>query len=286
MTAEIPVAGAGNAVPVGELGLRDAVVLVTGGARGVGRGVSEVFLRAGARVVVCGRTEPESVPVVAGNRAEFRTCDVRDPDQVAELVATTAARYGRLDVVVNNAGGAPFSLAAQASPRFHSRIVELNLLAPLLVSQAAFPVLHEQEHGGAIVMIGSVSGLRPSPGTAAYGAAKAGLASLTASLAVEWAPKVRVNALAVGLVRTESAHLHYGDDAGIAAVSRTVPLGRLAEPAEIGACAAFLASPLASYVTGATLTVHGGGERPAFLDAATANHAVPDGAAANSRESR
>ncbi|MBO0849298.1 MAG: SDR family oxidoreductase, partial [Pseudonocardia sp.] len=101
-------------------------------------------------------------------------------------------------------------------------------------------------------------------------AAKAGLENLTASLAVEWAPKVRVNALAVGMVRTERSHLHYGDSDGIAAVERTVPLGRLASPAEVGACAAFLASPLASYVTGATLAVHGGGERPAFLAASNA----------------
>jgi NAD(P)-dependent dehydrogenase (short-subunit alcohol dehydrogenase family) len=117
-------------------------------------------------------------------------------------------------------------------------------------------------------MISSVSGHRASPGTAAYGAAKAGLDNLTASLAVEWAPAIRVNSLAVGMVRTEQAHLHYGDAEAVAAVGRTVPLGRLAEPEEIGNCVAFLASPLASYVSGATLVVHGGGEAPAFLAAA------------------
>src|SRR5207248_4400575 len=133
---------------------------------------------------------------------------------------------------------------------------ELNLLAPLLVSQAANAVMQSQSEGGAIVMVSSVSGHRPSPGTAAYGAAKAGLDNLTASLAVEWAPKVRVNSLVVGMVRTESAHLHYGDADGVARVAATVPLGRLAEPDEIGACAAFLASPMASYVSGATLLAH------------------------------
>ncbi len=113
-----------------------------------------------------------------------------------------------------------------------------------------------------------MSGVRPSPGTAAYGAAKAGLLSLTQTLAVEWAPKVRMNAITAGMLRTEQAHLHYGDEAGIAAVAATVPLGRLGEPGDVGDACLFLASPLASYVSGANLLVHGGGERPAFLGAA------------------
>ncbi|MBO0873039.1 MAG: SDR family oxidoreductase [Pseudonocardia sp.] len=245
-------------------GLDGAVVLVTGGARGVGAGIACSFARAGATVVTCGRNAPQA-PV-----AEFLECDVREPEQVAALVAEVVARHGRLDVLVNNAGGAPPAPAADASPNFHAGVIRLNLLAPLLVSQHANAVMQAQDDGGAIVMVGSVSGRRPSPGTAAYGAAKAGLENLTASLAVEWAPKVRVNALAVGMVRTERSHLHYGDSDGIAAVERTVPLGRLASPEEVGACAAFLASPLASYVTGATLAVHGGGERPAFLAASNA----------------
>jgi len=245
-----------------ELDLDGAVVLVTGGVRGVGLGITRAFLAAGAVVVTCARRPTE----VEG--ASFVSCDVRDADQVAALVSGIVADHGRLDVVVNNAGGAPFALADKASPRFHAKIVELNLLAPLLVSQAANEVMQKQDSGGAIVNVSSVSGRRPSPGTAAYGAAKAGLDNLTSSLAVEWAPKVRVNALAVGMVRTEQSHLHYGSEAGIEAVARTVPLGRLASPDEVGACAVFLASPLASYVSGATLVVHGGGEAPAFLTAA------------------
>ena len=260
---------------LGGLRLDDAVVLVTGGVRGVGAGIARTFLRAGATVVTCARREPEA-PVSAGGRdAEFVACDVRDPDRVQTMVDDLVGRHGRLDVLVNNAGGSPYAEAGTASERFHAKVVELNLLAPLLVSQLANGVMQDQAAGGAIVMVGSVSGTRPSPGTAAYGAAKAGLASLTQSLAVEWAPKVRVNGLAVGLVHTEQSELHYGDAAGVARVGATVPLGRLAEPAEIGACALFLASPLASYVTGSTLTVHGGGERPAFLAAAgSADHAV------------
>jgi NAD(P)-dependent dehydrogenase (short-subunit alcohol dehydrogenase family) len=246
-----------------DLGLDGAVALVTGGARGVGRGIADVL--------VCGRTEPDE----PGTGLVFRACDVREPDDVAALVAWIVAEYGALDLAVNNAGGAPFSPAADASPRLHSKIVELNLLAPLIVAQTANAVMQQQASGGSIVMVSSVSGHRPSPGTAAYGAAKAGLDSLTSTLAVEWAPKVRVNSVVAGMVRTEQSHLHYGDEDGIAAVGRTVPLGRLADPREIGTCVAFLASPLASYVSGSTLTAHGGGEMPAFLSAANPDAAIP-----------
>ncbi|MDC3725820.1 short chain dehydrogenase [Rhodococcus rhodochrous] len=251
-----------------DLGLDGAVVLVTGGVRGVGAGISRVFLRAGATVVTCARNEPEQPITVDGRTTEFLPCDVRDPEKVAELVDGIVARHGRLDAVVNNAGGSPYALAADASPKFHAKIVELNLLAPLLVAQAANAVMQKQETGGSIVNISSVSGSRPSPGTAAYGAAKAGIDSLASSLAVEWAPKVRVNSVVVGLVDTEQSHLFYGDEEGVAAVGETVPLGRLATPDDIGNCAAFLASPLAAYVSGSTLTVHGGGERPAYMAAA------------------
>lgn len=248
------------------LTLDGTVALVTGGVRGVGAGISTVFRDAGATVIACARRAPdEPAPGI-----EFAPCDVRDATAVATLIEGIVERHGRLDTVVNNAGGSPFALAAEASPNFHAKIIELNLIAPLLVSQVANRVMQRQESGGSIVMISSVSGSRPSPGTAAYGAAKAGIDNLTASLAVEWAPKVRVNSIVVGMVETASSHLHYGSADGVAAVARTVPLGRLATPADIGNCAAFLASPLAGYVSGARLEVHGGGERPAFLAAADA----------------
>ena len=128
-----------------------------------------------------------------------------------------------------------------------------------------------QEDGGSIINIASVSGRRPSPNSAAYGAAKAGLLNLTETLAVEWAPKVRVNAVTAGMVRTEQAHLYYGDEAGIAAVGATVPLGRMADPADVGDVCLFLASSLARYVSGAEIVVHGGGEKPAYLGASTAS---------------
>lgn len=237
------------------------VVLVTGGTRGVGLGVVRAFIKAGAHVVTCGRSEVDS-------EVRYVRTDVRDPSQVDTLVSTIVDEYGRLDVVVNNAGGAPPAPAATASPRLHAKIIELNLTAPLHVSQRANAVMQQQDSGGAIVMIGSVSGTRPSPGTAAYGAAKAGLTSLATSLAVEWAPKVRVNTVVVGPVDTELSSVHYGDEAGVAAVGATIPMGRMATPADVAEACLYLAA--ASYVTGSTLTVHGGGERPAFLDASNA----------------
>jgi NAD(P)-dependent dehydrogenase (short-subunit alcohol dehydrogenase family) len=119
------------------------------------------------------------------------------------------------------------------------------------------------------VNVASVSGVRASPNTLAYGAAKAGLLNATKTMAVDFAPKVRVNAVVVGLVVTEQAHLFYGDEAGIAAVGATVPLGRMADPTDVADVCVFLASPLARYVSGAEVLVHGGGEKPAYMDAAS-----------------
>ena len=254
------------------LDLAGRVVLVTGGARGVGRGIAEKFLEAGAVVVICGRNRPDVLPAGGGETAVFLAGDVREPDQVDTVITAMVHRLGRLDVVINNAGGSPYAEAATASPRFSAAIISLNLLAPLLVAQRANRVMQEQPEGGSIVNIASVSGMRPSPGTAAYGAAKAGLINLTQSLAVEWAPKVRVNSVTAGLIRTEQAHVHYGDEDGIARVGQTVPLGRMGSPSDIAGACLFLASPLAGYVSGANLVVHGGGERPAFLAESNAPH--------------
>lgn len=241
------------------LDMTDRVVLVTGGSKGIGRAIAAAYLEAGARVVTCARSAAEPM---AGVR--HLTCDVRDADAVTAMIDDIVSTEGRLDVAVNNAGGAPYALAADASPRFHDLILGLNLTGPLVAMQAANAVMQRQERGGAIVNISSISALRPSPGTAAYGAAKAGLDSLTRSLAMEWAPKVRVNAINVGLCRTELTGEHYGDDESVATIERTIPLGRMARPGEVGNLALFLGSDLASYVSGAAVACHGGGEPPIF----------------------
>ena len=247
------------------------VVLVTGGAKGVGRGITEAFLANGAKVIICGREQPSQLPSVNGNTATFIAADVRDAAAVDALFAAIAQQHGRLDVLVNNAGGSPFAMADKASPRFHEKIFALNLLAPLHFAQKANALMQAQAEGGSVIFIGSVSGLRPSPGTAAYGASKAAVLSLVQSLAVEWAPKVRVTAVSPGPVLTEQADLHYGDAAGVAAVAKTIPMQRLANPSDIGNTCVWLGSPGAAYVTGTNIVLHGGGERPAFLDAAAVN---------------
>jgi NAD(P)-dependent dehydrogenase (short-subunit alcohol dehydrogenase family) len=243
-------------------------VLVTGGTKGIGRAIAEAFLAAGDHVVVCARNAPDALPRSGAASAEFMACDVKDLESVKVLLAGIAQRHGRLDVLVNNAGGSPSADAATASPRFHESVIRLNLLAPLNLAQAANAQMQQQSDGGVIVFIGSIAALRPSPGTAAYGAAKAAVLSLVSSLAVEWAPKVRVVAVSPGLVRTEQSHLHYGNEAGIAAVGATIPAGRMAEPADIANACLFVASSQAAYMSGTNLLLHGGGERPAFLGAA------------------
>jgi NAD(P)-dependent dehydrogenase (short-subunit alcohol dehydrogenase family) len=243
-------------------------VVITGGTRGIGAGIARAFLEAGASVLVCGRTPPadeSELPAADGRRARYFSADVRDPDQVGELIAAAADAFGRVDVLVSNAGGSPPAPAATASPRFHSKIIELNLIAPLHCAQAANAVMQEQDDGGSVIMIGSVSGVRPSPGTAAYGAAKAGLQHLVTSLAVEWAPRVRLNSVVPGFVATDAAASHYGDAEKAAAVASSVPLQRMATAADVAAACLFLASPRAGYISGASLLVHGGGEPPAFL---------------------
>lgn len=256
--------------------LSGQVSVVTGGTRGIGRAITERLLGAGSEVVVCGRNEPseDDLPTGAGQdgttrRAVFVAADIRDADQAKAVVTATVDRFGRLDVLVNNAGGSPEAPAATASPRFSAAIVTLNLLAPLYCAQAANAVMQEQDEGGSIVNIGSISGMRPTPGTAAYGAAKAGLVNLTTTLAIEWAPKVRVNTLSAGLIATEAADDHYGGAEGLAAVARTIPAGRLGTPADVASMCLVLASPAVSgYLTGANVLAHGGGEWPAYLGAA------------------
>ncbi|MFF9542494.1 SDR family oxidoreductase [Streptomyces albidoflavus] len=245
--------------------MSDRVVLVTGGARGVGAGITEVFLEAGARVEICGRSAPEELSAPPDAGVCFTQVDVREPEEVAAWVDDVVRRHGRVDVAVNNAGGAPFADFVDASPRFHRRITDLNFLAAVYVSQAVFPVMAAQEEGGVVLNVTSISARRPSPGSAVYGAAKAAVESLTGSLAMEWGPQVRVNAVSCGLVATPGATGHYGDAEQTARMAATIPRGVFARPRDVGAVCALLASPLAAHVSGAVVNVDGGGEWPAFL---------------------
>lgn len=244
------------------LDLTGQVAIVTGGTRGLGNAIAKALVKAGCETIICGRTAPET----QAEGVEFIKADVRDPDQASSLVEAVVARFGRIDILVNNAGGSPSADAATASPRFVDAILKLNLVGPLYMAQAVYPHM-AKAGGGSIINIASVSGARPSPGTAIYGAAKAGLLNLTQSLAQEWgADNVRVNAIIAGLMITESAEATYGDAQAQAAVARSMPLGRMGSGDDLAGAVLWLCSPLANWVSGARIQVDGGGERPYFLD--------------------
>jgi NAD(P)-dependent dehydrogenase (short-subunit alcohol dehydrogenase family) len=241
--------------------LTGRVIVVTGGTRGIGRAIAARYATAGARVLVCARHDPPD----PDPRVAYVSGDVREPSTAEAVIGAAVRRFGRLDILVNNAGGAPSVPAADASPNLVTAVVRLNLLAPFFMAQAANAVMRVQDGGGTIVNIGSVSAIRPAPGTAVYAAAKAGLVTLTRALAIEWAPAVRVNCVTAGLVHT-TGH-RYGDEAALAAVAATVPLRRMATPEDIADACLLLGSPLAGYITGAELVVDGGGQVPAFVTA-------------------
>lgn len=233
------------------------VVIVTGGARGVGRGIVRRFHEAGAQVVICGRNEPAEPVSDAGKTAHFITADVRDPEQIRKVVDETVKVHDRLDVLINNAGGTAPSDTKTTSPRFHSAIIDLNLVAPLNFSVAAYHAMEKQEGVGSIVFISSVAANVPDPISTAYAAAKAGIANLCSSLAMDFAPKVRVNAITAGLILTENSEAFYGP--GGSRVVDHIPLGRLGTPEDIGDACLLLSEPrYAGWITGANLACHGG----------------------------
>ncbi len=245
-------------------------VIVTGGAGHIGRAICGAFLERGANVLACGRREPEQ-PITAGDRrAQFVAADIRDPEASQRVVDTAIELFGSIDILVNNAGGSPPVEAAKASASLTDKIIALNLTAPLVLAQQAYPALAAGDDMGNIINIASVSGARPSPGTTAYGAAKAGLLSATKSLAMEWGPDIRVNALIVGLVHNEAGVAHYGGEEGFRRVAEMLPLKRMAEPEDIANAVVMLCSKEAAYISGATLEVDGGGEVPVFLHLAEA----------------
>ncbi len=257
----------GNSTMELAIDLTGRVAIVTGGTRGLGLLMAKALVQAGARVVVCGRNAPDHLP----EGLTFRAADIRDPDQAKGLVEAVVAEHGQLDILVNNAGGSPQAAAAEASPRFFDAILKLNLHSAMYMSQAAHG--HMQRAGaGSIVNIASVSGIRPSPMTAAYGAAKAGLLNLTQSLAQEWGPDgIRVNAIIVGLMQTETADETYGNAEAQAAVARSMPLQRMGTGEDVAGAVLWLCSSLAAWVSGARINVDGGGERPYFLDLVKGN---------------
>ncbi len=245
---------------------KDKTIIVTGGGRGIGRGISESFTAQGATIIICGRREPETLP----KKAQFISLDIREPDAAKALIAFALEKTGRVDCLINNAGGGPPVASKDASPNLTRKVIALNLLAPINLAQAAYEPL--KSSGGSIINISSVSATRSSPGSVAYGAAKAGLLNVTTSLAMEWAPDIRVNAIIVGLVKTEASADHYGGEKGMAHLASKLPMKRMGTPEDIAKACLFLADLANSYVSGACLEVFGGGEPPSFLKIAEDAH--------------
>ncbi|MGB0619787.1 MAG: SDR family oxidoreductase [Myxococcota bacterium] len=238
----------------------DQTVVVTGGSRGIGRAICEAFAEAGARVFTCSRRPPETP--FSSDAITCESIDVRDPEATESWLARCAEGSGGIDVLVNNAGGAPPMDAATAPPKLINKILELNLNAPLILASQVHKHMIAREHGGSIVNIVSISSHRPTPTGAAYGAAKAGLMNASSSLAVEWGGQVRVNSVVCGLVETELSGDHYGDSDTKKAITDAIPAGRFAQLEEVAHSVLFLAARDSSYVSGAALEVYGGGEWP------------------------
>lgn len=254
---------------------KNKTVIVTGGTKGVGLGITHAYLKAGATVYICGRNAPTELPADNGNIARYMAADVRKPEETQALIDAAVNDTGHLDILINNAGGSPPVAAAEAPVKLTEAIIRLNLIGPMIFAQQAHAAMRKNTSGGAIVNIASVSGVRPSPGTAAYGAAKAGLINVSRSLAQEWGvDKVRVNAIIAGLIKTEAAADHYGGEAGIALIEASLPMRRMASPEDIANACLFLSADSSAYVSGAALEVYGAGEPPSFLKMAEEAYAL------------
>jgi 7-alpha-hydroxysteroid dehydrogenase len=240
------------------------VAVVTGAGKGIGAGIARAFAEAGAKVVLAART-PADLESVAGeiqalgSEALVVPTDVLDFDQLQRLVDQAVAAFGRIDILVNNAGGFPPKPMLQTSAREFEAALRFNVTTAFELSRLCAPLLAAQAEG-VILNISSVAGEKPAPCFSAYGTAKGALSLLTRELAQEFAPKIRVNAIAVGSTRTAALDTVLTDEIEQTMVELT-PMARLGEVEDIALGALYLCSPAASYVTGDILGVNGGMER-------------------------
>lgn len=250
------------------INFKNKTIVITGGSKGIGLEITRTFLKHQANVIILARNKPKRKIQSKGNAGYFIECDIRNTESIDSALKDIASKYKSIDVLINNAGGAPMADSLTASPKFHQAIIDLNLTAPLNLSQKIAKKMIKQKTVSNIINISSVTATRPTPGSAAYGAAKGALVNLTKTLAVEWAPKIKVNSIIVGYIETENSILHYGSKSEIKKVAKTIPLKRMGKPQDIANACVFFASDMAEWVTGSALEVHGGGESPAYLDVA------------------
>jgi 7-alpha-hydroxysteroid dehydrogenase len=249
--------------------LTDRVAIVTGAGKGIGRGIVLAFAEAGADVVCAARTQGDIDAVADAVRARGRRAlavrtDVMRTEDLEALVRGTLEEFGRVDVLVNNAGGTLPRAALQTSERFFEAALRFNVTSAFLLSRLVVPKMVETAGGGAIVNISSRSSDMVQTSFVAYGAAKAALNMLTRNLAAEIAPKVRVNAISVGGVATDALAVVLTNDALRAQFEANTPMGRPGTVEDIAACALYLASPASGWVTGKIFQVDGGTEWPSI----------------------
>lgn len=246
--------------------LDDRVAVVTGAGRGIGAATAVALAQAGADVLVSARTESELLAVAdavkaAGRRAHVVPADLADTDAAAALAAAAHEAFGRLDVVVNNVGGAMPSGFMDTSVRAMERAFHFNVSTAHALTRAAVPLLLETG-GGSVVNISSTIGRVAGRGYAAYGTAKGALAHYTRLAAADLSPRIRVNAIAVGSVATSALEIVMNDDGMRTEMERNTPLGRIGDPEDVAAAVVYLSSPAGAYVTGKLLEVDGGLTRP------------------------
>jgi 7-alpha-hydroxysteroid dehydrogenase len=247
----------------------DRVAIVTGGGKGIGRGIAWAFAEAGADVVVAARTKSDLDETVRGIEARGRRglavpTDVTKTADLERLVATTLDRFGRIDILVNNAGGTGPRPALDTSEEFFERALRMNVTQAFLLSRMVVPKMVETAGSGAIVNISSRSSDMVQTAFVAYAAGKAALNMMTRNLAPEIAPRVRVNAISVGGVATEALDVVLTNEALRAQFDENTPMRRPGTVQDIAACALYLASPAAGWVTGKVFQVDGGVEAPAI----------------------
>ncbi len=245
--------------------LGNKVAVITGAGKGIGAGIARAFAEAGADVVLAARTESDlhqvAKDIIAlGRRALVVPTDVLDFAQLQQLVDASMAEFGRIDIVVNNAGGFPPKPVARTTAKDFESAFRFNVSTAFEMSRICAPLMVEHSGSGAILNISSIAGHKPTPCFAAYGTAKGALSMLTQELAQEFAPKVRVNAIAVGSTRTDALNTVLTEEIEHTMVDLT-PMARLGEVEDIALGALYLCSPAASYVTGEILGVNGGMER-------------------------
>jgi len=243
-----------------DLQLKGSVAIVTGASRGLGRAIAEGYLEEGMSVVAAARTvaDLEDLAATAPDHVHVVPCDMTSSEQVSSLVPAALERFGRVDVVVNNAGIAPAGDFATMPLDEWRRIFEINVFAPVALTQSAAE--HMKERGsGKIINVGSLSSLRGKPQLAAYSSSKGALLRLTEALSAEWARHgIQVTMIAPGGFATEAQHAVLEDPDMLARRVRKIPLGRMGDPSEVVALACYLASPLSGFVTGSCYTIDGG----------------------------